>query len=135
MQNLEVKDIIHKIKKTKSEIKKELEESIAKSGKNENVDMQDKVNWCKTNEDAVKAVQEFEQIIQNKKSNIVWLAYYQGQIFQKFTEKERFVSGMVLKFHVSKSSIVFKIAWKKLIENFPKIKNSLLSLHSFFKKN
>ena len=134
MQNLEVKDTIHKIKKTKSEIKKELEESIAKSGKNENVDMQDKVNGCKTNEDAVKAIQEFEQIIQNKKSNIVWLAYYQGKIFQKFREKERFVSDMVLKFHVSMSSIVFKIALKKLIENFPKIKNSLLSLHSFKKK-
>ena len=82
MQNLEVKDTIYKIKKTKSEIKKELEESIAKSGKNENVDMQDKVNGCKTNEDAVKAIQEFEQIIQNKKSDIVGLAYYQGKYFR-----------------------------------------------------
>ena len=89
MQNLEVKDTIHKIKKTKSEIKKELEESIAKSGRNENAGMQEKVNGCRTNEDAVKAIQEFEQIIQNKKSDIVWLAYYQGQIFQKFRERER----------------------------------------------
>ena len=40
--------------------------------------MQERVNECTTNEDAVKAVQEFEQIIQNKKSDIVWLAYYQG---------------------------------------------------------
>ena len=109
MQNLEVKDIIHKIKKTKSEIKKELEESKAKSGRNKNVDMPDKVNGCKTNEDAVKTIQEFEQIIQNKKSDIVWLAYYQGQIFQKFREKERFVSDMVLKFGVSKSTIVLKL--------------------------
>ena len=96
--------------------------------------MQDRVNKCITNEDAVKAVQEFEQIIQNKKSNIVWLAYYQGQIFQKFREKERFISDMVLKFHVSKSTIVFKIALKKLIDDFPKIKDSSLSLHYFFKK-
>ena len=35
--------------------------------KNENTDMQDKVNGCITNEDAVKAIQEFEQTIQNKK--------------------------------------------------------------------
>ena len=56
MQNLEVKDTIHKIKKTKSEIKKELEESIAKSGRNENADMQEKVDGCRTNEDAVKAI-------------------------------------------------------------------------------
>ena len=47
------------------------------------------------NEDAVKAIQEFEQIIHNKKSNIVWLAYYQGQIFQKFRGKEWFVSDKV----------------------------------------
>ena len=87
MQNLEIKDTIHKIKKTKSGIKKEFEESIEKSGRNENVDMQDKVNGCKTNEDLVKAIRELEQIVQNKKSDIVWLAYYQGQIFQKFREK------------------------------------------------
>ena len=132
MQNVEVKDTIHKIKKTKSEIKKELEESIAKR-RNENVDMQDKVNGCKTIEDAVKAIQIFEQIIQNKKSDIVWLAYYQGQIFQELREKERFVGDMVLKFLTSKSTIAFQIALKKLINDFPKIKSSLQSLHYFLK--
>ena len=96
--------------------------------------MQEKVNGCKTNGDAVKAIQEFEQIIQNKKRDIVWLAYYQGQIFQKFKEQERFFSDIVLKFRVSKSTIVFKIALKKLIDDFPKIKNSSLSLH-YFKKS
>ena len=65
---------------------------------------------CTINEDAIKAIQEFEQIIKNKKSDNVWLAYYQGQIFQKFREKERFVNDMVLKFQLSKSTIVFKIA-------------------------
>ena len=63
----------------------------------------------------------------------MWLAYYQGQIFQKFREKERFINDMVLKFHVSKSTIVFKIALKRLIDDFPKIKNSSLSLHYFLK--
>ena len=66
--------------------------------------MQDKVNGCISNEDAIKVIQDFEQMIQNKKSNIVWLAYYQGQVFQKFREKERFVSDMVLKFNVGKSN-------------------------------
>ena len=93
--------------------------------------MQEKVDGCKTNEDAVKVIQEVEQIIQNKKSDIVWLAYYQNQIFQKFKEKERFDSDMVLKFGVSKSTIVFKTALKKLIDDFPKTENSLLSLHCF----
>ena len=102
MQNLDVKEPIQQIKKTKSEIKKELEESIANSKSNENTDIQEKVNGCTTNEDAVKAIQEFEDIIKNKKSNIVWLAYYQGKILQNFKEKERFVSDMVLKFNVGK---------------------------------
>ena len=112
MQNLEVKDTISKIKKTKTEIKRELEDSIINGRKNENADMQDKVNGCITNEDAVKAIREFEQIIQNKNNDIVWLAYYQDQLFQEFREKERFVSDMVLKFNMSKSTIVFKIALK-----------------------
>ena len=42
MQNLEVKDTIQKIKKIKSETKKELEESIANGGRNENTDIQKK---------------------------------------------------------------------------------------------
>ena len=84
MQNLNVKDTIQKIKKTKSEIKKELGESLSYGKRNENTDMQEKVNKCTANEeDAVKV----EEIIKNKKSDIIWLAYYQGQIFKKFKEK------------------------------------------------
>ena len=114
---------------------KELEESIAKSGWNENVDMQEKVNGCRTNEETVKAIQEFEQIIQ-KKSDIVWLAFYQGQIFQKFRERERerFVSDMVLKFNVSKSTIVFKIALKKTNRRLPKNKKLFVVSSLFVKK-
>ena len=93
--------------------------------------MQGKVHGCITNKDAVKALQEFEHIIQNKKSDIMQLAYYQSQIFQKFREKEQFVSDMVSKFIVIKSTIVTKIAVKKLIDDFPKIKDSSLSLHYF----
>ena len=62
----------------------------------------------------------------------MWLAYYQGQIFQKFRENERFVSDMVSKFKVSKSIIVFKIALKKLIDDFPK---RLIVVPSLFFKN
>ena len=57
MQNLEVKGAILKIKKNKTEIKKELEDSIANGRKNKNAGMQDKVKKCITNDHAVKAVQ------------------------------------------------------------------------------
>ena len=132
MQNLEVKDTIQKIKETKSEIKKELEELIANGKRNEHTDMEEQPKNGTTNEeDAAKAIQEFEEIIKNKKSHIVWLAYYQGKIFQRFREKERFVSHMV---KVSKSTIMFKTALSRLIDDYPKIKGSSLSLH-YLKKN
>ena len=52
--------------------------------RNENIEMQEKVNNIITSDDAAKVVQEFDQIIKNKKSNIIWLTYHQGQTFQKF---------------------------------------------------
>ena len=111
------------IKKTKSEIKRKLEESIVNGKRNKNADMQQKVNVCITSEDALKVIQELEQIIKNKKSDIVWLAYYQGQIFQKFKEKESFVSMFL------KLTIIFKSAFKNLIDDYPKIKDSSLPFH------
>ena len=103
MQNLEVIDAILTTKKTKSEFKEELEDSIANGKKNENTDIEEMANNCMENqEDAAKVIHEFEEIIKNKKSYIVRLTYYQGKIFQKFKSKERFVNDMVTKFKVSK---------------------------------
>ena len=82
----------------------------------------------------VKVIQEFEEIIKNKKSDIVWVAYYRGKIFQKFKGKERFVSDMVLKLNVSKSTRMFKIALSNLIDAYPKIKELSLPLHYLKKK-
>ena len=71
MQNLDIEETIQKKRKTKYEIKKELEESIANGKSNENTEMQEKVHKNLTGEDAAKVVQEFEQIIKNKKSGII----------------------------------------------------------------
>ena len=119
-----MKDAISTTKKrTKFEIKKELEDSIANSKKNKNTDIEEMANNCtESEEDAAKNIHEFEEIIKNKKSDIVGLAYYQGKIFQKFRSKERFVNDMVSKFKVSKLTIVFKIALSRLIDEYPKIK-------------
>ena len=83
MQNLELKDaILTTKKKTKSEIRKELEDSIANGKKNENTDIEEMTNNCtESKEDAAKVIHEFEEIIKNRKSDIVWLAYYQGKTF------------------------------------------------------
>ena len=88
MQNLEVKDAILTNKKTKSEIKKELEDSTANGKKNENIDIEQMAKNCtETEENAAKVIHEFEEIFKNKKTDIVWLAYHQGKIFQKFRSK------------------------------------------------
>ena len=40
-----------------------------------NTDMQEKVNNCTVNEeDASKVIQEFEKMIKNRKSDVIWLA-------------------------------------------------------------
>ena len=41
---------------------------------------------------------------------------------------------MVLKFNISESTIMFKIILSKLRDDYPKIKDSSLSLHYFNKK-
>ena len=118
-----MKDTILTTKKTKSEIKKELEDSIANGKKNENTDIEQITKNCsESEEDAAKVIHEFEEIIRIKKSHIVWLAYHQGKIFQKFRPKERFVNDMVSKFKASKSTIVFKIALSRLLDDYSKIK-------------
>ena len=89
-----------------------------------------KVSKLKTSEDTAKVVQEFEKFIKNKKSDIIWLTYHNGQIFQKFKEKEQSVS-MVSQFGVSKSKIVFQIALLKLLNNYPKVKK-LVTFYSLF---
>ena len=53
------------------------------NGSYDNTDMQANIDNCTANEeDSVKVIQEFEEIIKNKKSDIIWLAYYQGVIFK-----------------------------------------------------
>ena len=43
--------------------------------------IQEKVKDVTTREDVANVVQELEQIIKNKKSDILWLTYHQRQIF------------------------------------------------------
>ena len=69
-------------KKTKLEINKDLEGSIANGKKNENADIELMAKNCtESKEDAVKVIHEFEEIIKSSKNDIVWLVYHQGKIF------------------------------------------------------
>ena len=75
----------------------------------------------------------FEEIIKSEKENTVWIAYQQDKVFRKFKERENFLK-MMTEFVVSMSAISFKIAIVKLIDKYPKIKNSTLSLN-FLKRH
>lgn len=46
-----------------------------------------KIKNVKNSENAAEVLQEFEQIIISKKSQIIWLAYQQGKILKKLRKK------------------------------------------------
>ena len=72
-----------------------------------------------------------EKFIKSNKCSILWLAYQQGQIFEKLKVDENFII-MVKELGTSKSTILFKILITKFVNKYPRMKKSLLS--SFFKE-
>ena len=45
----------------------------------------------KSSKEAVEVVNNMEKIIKSKKCNILWIAYQQGQIFEKFKMNDNFI--------------------------------------------
>ena len=51
------------------------------------------VENCTANrENAAKVIQEFEEIIKNNKTDIVWLAYYQVKYFKSSDQKNNLLT-------------------------------------------
>ena len=73
MQNVEVDEANKKNRKTKDEIKKDLEESIINGERNEEIETEEKVNNFETRKNAAEIIQQFEQIIKSKKTDIIWV--------------------------------------------------------------
>ena len=94
--------------------------------------MKKKPKSVKSPEEAVEAVNNMEKVIKSNKCNILWLAYQQGQMFEKFKMNDNFIN-MVKEFNISKSTILFKIPIVKFINKYPRMKKPSLSLH--FLKN
>ena len=72
-------------------------------------------------------IQECEDIIRTKKKGIVHIAYYQGKVFKKFKDKEKFIT-LVNKLNIHKTTIIFKINVYKLCERHPKLLKSSIGL-------
>ena len=93
-----------------------------------NEDIEKKAKSVKSPEEAVEAVNNMEKVTKSNKCNILWLAYQQDKISQKFKMNDNFVN-MVKEFNISKSTILFKISIVKCINKYPRMKKSSLSPH------
>ena len=72
-------------------------------------------------------IQECESIIRTRKKGINQIAYYQGKVFKKFKDKEKFIT-LVNKLGIHKTTIIFKINISKLCERQSKLSKSSINL-------
>ena len=73
-------------------------------------------------------IKEQEDIIKTNKKNITFFAYQQGKVFRKFKENRKFKS-LVERFKITKGTIIFKINIFKLIDKYPKMLTSSITLN------
>ena len=81
---------------------------------------------------AANIIKQYQEIVRTKRKGIISIVYYQGKVFKRFREKEKFVQ-MVSSLKIHKSTIIFKINVFKLIEKHPKLMKSSVTLN--FLKN
>ena len=82
---------------------------------------------------AAEIIRQYEDIINTKKKGIINVAFYQGQIFKRFKEKEKFAK-LVNELRIHKATIIFKINVFKLFKKYPKLLKSSIGLE-FFKNH
>ena len=78
-------------------------------------------------EKAAEIIKWYEDIIKTKKKGIINVAFYQGQIFKRFKEKEKFAK-LVSELGIHKTTIIFKI-------NVFKFKNYHKDIKAICKEN
>ena len=77
-----------------------------------------------------EVIKQYEFIIKTKKKRIISISYYQGKVFKRFKEKEKFIK-LVSQLGIHKNTI-FKINVFKLCQKYPKLLRSSIGL-GFFK--
>ena len=120
---METDETRRRIRKSKEEIFEKVKDSIRNSR-----NFKKTSNSIKSPDEAVDVVSNKKKIIGNKKSSILWLAYQQGQIFEKCKANGNFID-MIKKLGISKSTILFKTSVVKFVNKYPRMKKSSLSLH------
>ena len=82
-------------------------------------------------EKAAEIIRQYEDIIKMKKKGIINVSFYQGQIFKRFKEKQKFAK-LVNELGIQKTTIIFQINVFKLCKKYPKLLKSSIGL-GFFK--
>ena len=81
-------------------------------------------------EKAADINKRYEDIIKMKNKGIINVAYYQGQVFRRFKEKEKFAK-LVKELGIHKNTIIFRINVFKLCKKHPKLLKSSIGLRFF----
>ena len=113
------------------EIRKQLSDSMIIDEVVEFDDLNKEVEETQYPEKTAEIIKQYEDIIKKKKKGIINVAFYQGQIFKRFKEKEKFAK-LVNELRIHKTTIIFKINVFKLCEKYRKLLKSSIGL-GFFK--
>ena len=115
---------------SKEEIKKKLLDSMTIGEVVEFDDLNKEAEEVQDPEKAVIIIKRYENIIKTKRKGIINVTY-QGQVFKRFKEKEKFAK-LVSELGIHKTTIIFKINVFKLCKKYPKLLKSSIGL-GFFK--
>ena len=107
---------------SKEEIKKQLLDSMIIDEVAEFEDLNKAAKEVQDLEKAAEIIKRYEDIIETKKKGIINVAFYQGEIFKRFKEKEKFAK-LVSELGIHKTTIIFKINAFKLHKEY-KIKKA-----------
>ena len=90
----------------KNEIKKQLLELIIINEVVESEELNKEAEEMQEPKKAAKIIKHYEDIIKTKKKGIISIAYYQGKVFKRFKEKEKFIK-LVSQLGIHKNTIIF----------------------------
>ena len=115
---------------SKEEIKTKLLDSMTIDETVEFDDLNKEAKEIQDPEKAADIIKRCEDIIETKNKRLINVAYYQGQVFKRFKEKEKFAK-LVSELRIHKAIIIFRINIFELCKKHPKLLKSSAGLRFF----
>ena len=112
---------------SKEEIKMQLLNSMIINENLEFHDLNKEAEEIQDPEKAAEIIKRYDDIIKIKKKGIINVAFYQGQIFKRLKEKEKFAK-LVSELGIHKTTIIFKINVFKFYKKYLKLLKSSIGL-------